>query len=89
MTLWATKSSQAGYGGAPQVDVHVTYGPIVIKVTEDVSHARSFHRELGRLLDETEQANPPYQAEVSVPLATASVSTRAHTVNPHQAKDDN
>lgn len=55
MTFWATKSTLTGYAGTPQVDVQVTYGPVSVKVTEDPGHLRSFHRELGKLLDGIEQ----------------------------------
>ena len=37
-----------------QVKVSCTYGPAEFHMTEDAAHKRSFHRELGRLLDKVE-----------------------------------
>lgn len=51
MTFWASKSGNDN----KNVDVQITYGIISVKVTEDAGHLRSFHRELGKLLDEVEQ----------------------------------
>lgn len=88
MTFFAAKSTETGYAGQPRVDVHVTYGPVSIKVTEDPGHLRSFHRELGRLLDGIEQATAPApQAETSVPLTTATASGQAHLVQTFQSAD--
>ncbi len=47
MTLWASKGTGKG-----QVTVTTTYGPITNQVTEDKVHARSFHTQLGQLLDQ-------------------------------------
>lgn len=55
MTFFASKSAETGYAGTPRVDVHVTYGPVSITVTEEPGHLRSFQRELGKLLDAVEQ----------------------------------
>lgn len=56
MTFYAAKARTSNaYSGVPHVDVHVTYGPVSVKVTEDAGHLRSFHGELGRLLDQIEQ----------------------------------
>lgn len=55
MTFFASRSEKTGYAGAGLVDVHVTYGPITIQVSEDPGHLRNFHRELGQLLDKIEQ----------------------------------
>ena len=55
MTFWATPSEETGYAGQSRIDVNVTYGPITIKVTEDPGHLRNFHRELGKILDETRE----------------------------------
>lgn len=37
-----------------RVVVRTTYGPITNEVVEDVRHVRSFHTQLGNLLDELE-----------------------------------
>lgn len=55
MTFFAEKSAVTGYPGRPNVDVHITYGPVTIVVNEDAGHLRSFHRELGKLLDELDK----------------------------------
>jgi hypothetical protein len=36
------------------VEVHTTYGPITIQVDEHLGHARSFHQQLGSVLNELE-----------------------------------
>lgn len=53
MTFTASKSHDVSYG-RKHVDVQLTYGIITVKVTEDVGHLRSFHTQLGRLLDDIE-----------------------------------
>lgn len=50
MTLFASRSEN----NKRNVKVQTTYGPITNLVEEDVSHVRSFHTDLGRLLDEIE-----------------------------------
>ena len=42
-------------GDRKRVDVGITYGPIMIRVEEDMVHLRSFHFQLGKLLDESEK----------------------------------
>lgn len=37
-----------------RIVVRTTYGPITNEVTEDAGHVRSFHAQLGRVLDEAE-----------------------------------
>jgi hypothetical protein len=55
MTLTANKGRPATNGGPPSVVVRTTYGPITNEVTEDHRHVRSFHTQLGVLLDEIEK----------------------------------
>lgn len=50
MTLFASRSEN----NKRNVKVQTTYGPITNVVEEDISHVRSFHTDLGRLLDEME-----------------------------------
>lgn len=52
MTFWAAREKTTS---GDKFAVHVTYGPISITVQEDPGHLRSFHGELGRLLDAAEQ----------------------------------
>jgi hypothetical protein len=37
-----------------RIVVRTTYGPITNEVTEDIGHVKSFHAELGRLIEELE-----------------------------------
>lgn len=48
MTLHATRKGQ-------KITVHTTYGPTNHSVEEDAQHVRSFHTELGKMLDEAER----------------------------------
>ena len=34
--------------------VRTTYGPVLNEVTEDIGHVKSFHEQLGRLIEELE-----------------------------------
>lgn len=45
------------------VEVHTTYGPIAIQVDEHIGHARSFHQQLGVVLDELEAKMRESEAE--------------------------
>lgn len=49
--------------GAQSAEVRVTYGPISILVDEQVGHLRSFHGDLGRLLDRMEAKLREEQAQ--------------------------
>lgn len=50
MTLWAQK----GDAGAGSIKVQCTYGPVAFSVMEDVSSARHFWGQLGKLIEEIE-----------------------------------
>lgn len=56
MTLHATRDPH------DTVKVHMTYGPVTAAVTEDPGHARSFHGQLGRVLDQIEEKEPGQRA---------------------------
>ena len=47
MTLHASRDGQ-------KITVHSTYGPATHKITEDAPHVRSFHAQLGALLDDAD-----------------------------------
>lgn len=47
MTLTASRGRGTG-----QVIVRTTYGPVTNEVNEDRGHVRSFHTQLGQLLDQ-------------------------------------
>lgn len=49
MTMTASRAN-----GADNIKVQITYGPVTASVEEHYGHLRSFHKELGRLLDEVE-----------------------------------
>ena len=51
MTFWANRSERVPH----EIEVHVTSGPVEIKVTEHYMHLRSFWGTLGALLDEAEK----------------------------------
>lgn len=48
MTLFASRSDT----NRENAKVQITYGPVTASVEEHRSHLRSFHDQLGRLLDE-------------------------------------
>ena len=37
-----------------RIVVRTTYGPVLNEVTEDIGHVKSFHEQLGRLIEELE-----------------------------------
>ncbi len=42
-----------------RIVVRTTYGPILNEVTEDIGHVKSFHAQLGQLIDQIENPKPP------------------------------
>ena len=75
MTFWAKRADRHPNTPAStpdKIEVHTTYGPIEIKVTEDLGHVKSFHADLGRLIDETEAVTAVRLAEAADAEAVAS-----------------
>lgn len=59
MTFWANRDEHVKHN----VNVHVTSGPVTIKVTEHYAHLRSFWHQLGTVLDDAEKGSDPRQGE--------------------------
>lgn len=55
MTMYASRSET----NPENAKVQITYGPVTASVEEHRSHLRSFHDQLGRLLDEMEAEPKP------------------------------
>jgi hypothetical protein len=55
MTVFASRSET----NAENAKLSITYGPVTATVEEHRSHLRSFHDQLGRLLDEMEADAKP------------------------------
>lgn len=58
MTMYASRSET----NPDSAKVQITYGPVTASVEEHRSHLRSFHDQLGRLLDEMEAEAKPSDA---------------------------
>lgn len=52
-----------------KVIVRTTYGPVTNEVVEDVGHVRSFHTQLGNLLDELDADKAAREAVADVDAA--------------------
>lgn len=48
----------SAYDGGGQLVVSATYGPVTVRVADDVAELRHFWGELGDLLDRFEKKNP-------------------------------
>jgi hypothetical protein len=53
MTMTANRVNST----SPCVKVTTTYGPVTASVEEDYRHLRSFHTQLGKILDDMEAEN--------------------------------
>lgn len=60
-----TFHAKAKEGQPSTAEVHTTYGPIRIVVDEHIGHLRSFHGDLGRLLDRMEAELRQPEAETA------------------------
>lgn len=54
MTVWVTRNEH----NPRHLDLHHTYGPAEVTWTEDIGHLRSYHSELGKMLDQAEAGWP-------------------------------
>jgi hypothetical protein len=73
------------------VKISINYGPVYASVTEQPGHARSFHGQLGRLLDEVEgvEAKTPEQrAREGHARFAASVDAAGSYAEPQPAFDE-
>lgn len=55
MTMTANRENST----SPNVKVGITYGPVIASVVEDYRHLRSFHTQLGQILEQIERENDP------------------------------
>lgn len=82
MTLHAARKGE-------NVTVNITYGPVTASVEEHPAHARSFHGQLGRLLDEVEGKDPEQRAREGYERYRAHADFRSKfTGEPLPAFDD-
>lgn len=77
MTFWATRTDDG-----KRIDVHVTYGPVEVKVAEDIGHLRHFWHDLGRQLDQAETAG---REAAAVKAAHEHKGTHGHGADPPAA----